>query len=33
MVLTKIVPQYLREFEVGLRELEKEWTVKNVWFL
>jgi cytochrome P450 len=33
MEMTKIVLQLLREFEVGLKEPKKEWTVKNVWFV
>jgi cytochrome P450 len=31
--MSKVVPQLLREFEVELAEPEKEWKVKNVWFV
>ncbi|KAJ9642832.1 hypothetical protein H2199_004353 [Coniosporium tulheliwenetii] len=33
MEMSKVVPQLLREFEVRLTEPEKEWRVKNVWFV
>jgi cytochrome P450 len=31
--MSKVLPQLFREFEVELAEPEKEWTVKNVWFV
>ncbi|KAK7531523.1 putative cytochrome P450 oxidoreductase [Phyllosticta citribraziliensis] len=30
--MCKVVPQFLREFELGLDEPEREWTVNNQWF-
>jgi cytochrome P450 len=33
MEIHKIVPQLLREYKIELAQPEKEWEVRNVWFV
>jgi hypothetical protein len=33
MVMAKVIPQLLRDFEIRLKYPEKDWKVKNVWFV